>query len=124
MLFNTRRRRRPNQNPNWLQKKRKTVNVKLRQAIIDVMPFTTDKEEADRILHAIFDCMVEGLIRDGKVTVPWLGRLELTWHIGRWKHLKQGRTWIPAHWHVVFIPAEKMRLIKELDGDTGTDQGT
>lgn len=58
----------------WYQKKRRTMNIKLRQAILDLFPFTMDEEEADRILSAIFDTIYEGLKRDGSVTIPGFGR--------------------------------------------------
>ena len=128
MLFNTRQKRRPKQNPNWFWKKRRTVNAKLRQAIIDVMPFNTDEEEADRILHAIFDSIVEGVIRDGKAAIPYLGILRRTFHKSRAYKLYGKETYYSKPKYKVrfemYPNFNKKYLNKDTDGNSGTDQGT
>lgn len=61
----------------WYQKKSRTMNIMLRTAIMDVLPFDVDKEKADAILNTIFDTIVKGVKRDGFVTINGLGRFYL-----------------------------------------------
>jgi nucleoid DNA-binding protein len=57
----------------WYRPKRITVNSKLRQAILDALPFGVTKQQADLALHAIFDVIATTVMRGEKVTIPDLG---------------------------------------------------
>lgn len=69
--------RKPKIPESWKRKKRVTVNAKLRDAIIEDLPFDMDKVSADVILHIIFDTIKEALLREEKVTIPGFGRFEV-----------------------------------------------
>jgi nucleoid DNA-binding protein len=72
--FSPRRKSKAPVNAKWYTKKRISLNVKLRQAIMDLLPFDVDKNEADAILHTIFDTIADGVSKDGFVTIEGFGR--------------------------------------------------
>jgi nucleoid DNA-binding protein len=137
LLF-PKRKQKPVVNDQWYRKNAVTINAKLRQEIMDVLPFDTDKAQADRILHAIFDSIVEGLVRDGNVLIPGLGRFFVKEQPGRWngrgkplggKSIYGEKVWQPPKLVVKFKISESLRkrmtaAEREADGDQGTDQGT
>jgi len=59
----------------WFQKPRRTVNGKLRQAILDIFPFSMSEKQADVILHTMFDKMADALQSGESVVMPGVGRL-------------------------------------------------
>lgn len=67
----------------WYQKKPVTINSKLRQAIMDTLPFDIDKDKADVILRAIFDSIIKGVKRDRFVTINGLGRFSAKYQPAR-----------------------------------------
>lgn len=103
----------------WYRKDPKTVNGKLRQAIMDLLP-DIDKRKADLILRAIFYSMFQGAIRDGRTTVKQWGsinRVELPerWQIHRTgRGMKQGQfrtigmRKLPARIRLKFLPSEQI----------------
>jgi nucleoid DNA-binding protein len=108
----------------WYQKKRVTVNTKLRQVIIDAMPFSTNKEEADKILHIIFDTIADEVCRGGEVMIVGFGKFKPIYRKARYQW--RAKRVIPAHYKLGFTTGEslcKALRFKE-DGNTGTDQGT
>jgi nucleoid DNA-binding protein len=137
LLF-PKRKQKPVVSDQWYRKNAVTVNAKLRQEIMDVLPFDTDKAQADRILHAIFDSIVEGLIRDGDVLIPGLGRFFVEERPGRWNGIgkkfgsntvSRGKVWKPPKLVVKFRISRSLRkrmtiAEREADGNQGTDQGT
>lgn len=124
--------------PKWYSKKRVTVNSKLRQAIIDAMPFSVNVQQADVILHAIFDTIIKGMEEDGFVTITGLGRFGLRLQPARWyahflsvpgirgsKYI--GKRWAPDKYVMGFRPTAElnrsMRAWEREHGDTGEDSG-
>lgn len=112
--------------PKWYSKKRTTLNSKLRQAILDVLPFDLDKNQADMILHAIFDKIVEGVERDGVVTINNLGRFVKVRHKTckrtYWKNGKHvGYILVPAHYTVRFEACTSLSIAMRDNEDTGRD---
>lgn len=59
----------------WYRKKRRTINSKLRQAIIDVLPFDMNIEKADQVLNIIFDTIKNELLKGKPVTLPLIGKM-------------------------------------------------
>jgi nucleoid DNA-binding protein len=61
----------------WYRPNRRTVNAKLRQAILDALPFGITQEQADLALHAIFDLIGVTVMNGERVTVSGFGRFFL-----------------------------------------------
>ena len=72
-----RRKEIPEEERLWYQKKRIALNSKLRQEIIDVLPFDIDKKRADRIIHTIFDMITDCVVAGGSITITGFGRFYL-----------------------------------------------
>lgn len=113
----------------WFRKNRPTLNVKLRQVIIDILPFEMDNERADLILNTIFDMITEAVIRGESVTIPGFGKFFPLYMKGRLKAVKIGskkRKWSPPHYKLAWHPCAGLRnsMRDKPNGNTGTDQGT
>lgn len=120
----------------WYRKNPVTINSKLRQAIIDHLPLEMDKKQADLILRIIFDTIVEGVKRDGFVTIPFFGRFYKQVRIGRYYSVRQGNPrnprkknekqclmWRPEQ-HTIgfrFSARLKQEVNEALNGNSGTD---
>lgn len=115
-------------NPMWYRKNRITVNGKLRQAILDVLPFTVDKKQADIILHAMFDTMKDELLSGGRVVLPKIGSLNPV----RRRHISYNFKTKKKMWNEYNTVRFKVDNLfrqtglrdKEDDGDIGKGQGT
>ena len=119
----------------WYQKPPVTMNRKLREAIMDVLPFDVDKEKADLILRAIFDKIVSAVEEKGAISIWGFGRFHkrlikghyhpcITNVNGKIVHL--GKKWIPDHYKLAFLGSGSLRrFINEVqDGNTGSSEGT
>jgi nucleoid DNA-binding protein len=131
-LFPKRRKKAPKieVSEKWYRKNPVTLNSKLRQAIMDVLPFDMDKAQADLILRVIFDKVVEGVITDGSVTIQNFGKFYPRFMKGRWRPKNtgygkfDGLCWSPDRYRLAFTPCTGFRramVDKETNGDTGTD---
>jgi nucleoid DNA-binding protein len=103
--------------PEWYRQKPRTINAKLRQAIIDCLPFGMDIYQADLILETIFRMIVEGVTKDGKVTIPSLGRFYIQHRPPHRRRAFKGNTYVglrmyPAKHYLAFQPCK--RLMKAL----------
>lgn len=64
----------PKENVKWYRRKPYSVSTKLRQVIMDVLPFDCSKEQADIILRTIFETIVVGVMTDGSVRIDNFGK--------------------------------------------------
>src|SRR5688572_26885739 len=104
---------------NWYRKTPMTINGKLRQTIMDALPFDTDKALADKILRAIFDKIAEEVKAGGFVTIPGFGRFHRRLQPARWVASRigmpgkpgaiyLGQRWAPARYKAYFKAGESL----------------
>lgn len=93
------------ENINWYRKTPRTLNRKLRQVIVDALPFDVDHKQADVILRNIFYTIAEGVMRDGFVTIEGLGRFYK--YRTRAKRIKCG---YPKKWKYI-PPRDKIKFL-------------
>lgn len=61
----------------WFKKDKVVINKKLAEAIVDALPLDLDYKTAKVIAQTIFDTIVEGVLKDGSLTIIGLGRFYL-----------------------------------------------
>jgi nucleoid DNA-binding protein len=103
-IFGRKQPRKETVNVKWYRRSPVTMNAKLRQAILDVLPFDVSQEKADLILRTIFDTITEGVIRDKKAVIPGLGKFYLKYirPMHGIKGNKRTPTLYPAHYNMGF----------------------
>lgn len=111
----------PEVNRKWYRKSVMPINGKLRDAIVDTLPLDIDKATATLIVNAIFETILEGVTRDGYVTIENLGRFYKIFHQGRKVPtpirkkngvIVKGNTvckWKPAHYRLAFRPCTSLK---------------
>lgn len=109
---------------NWHRRRLMTLNGKLREAIMDVLPFDVDKEQADLILETIFESIAEAIYRGETLTLPGIGKFYLKTTKARYKKTYGKQIWIPERQVLAFTPAKTLmyKLVdEEPDGTSGRD---
>lgn len=102
------------ENPLWYRRKRTTVNAKLRQAIMDVLPLEMDQAKADLVLHTIWDMIKDSIIRGEECYIRGIGKFFKKLHAGRPRaHRIVGQEWRPElpRYRAVFYMNYKTRNV-------------
>lgn len=111
--------KRKGKHPQWYRKNKRTMNRMLRDAIIDIAPLNTSRDQANVILETIFNTIVEKVILEGSATIPCFGRFYLRTVPGRWAPTNRAgygtidpkrKKWIPPRTYLAFTASEVLNI--------------